>query len=186
MISLRFLALLPLLLLMLSSCKKDDNKPLSGNEITLSSKKLGSQVFYTLGYSFEKSQFFQRMGSNTDIDIYLTELLTPAGSLAGVQFSTNSVSETVYGFFLNGEFSDQESAENYYNSYVTAVEPDEYLTLTDTVKQFQVYTFKTWKSNYVKFIVRDIRKYTGFAPSDYIEVDIRYFIQRDGSDKLSE
>jgi len=174
-----------ILLILLSSCKKDNSGVPPSNEITLNSKKLGTQVYYSMGYSFEKGDFFQRIGSSTDIDIYLVELLKPKGELDGVQFSTNSLSETTYGFYLNDQFQSLAAAEDFYNNYSLAYAP-EYVTLTDTVKRFQVYTFRTWKSNYVKFLVKDIRVIDNGSPANYIEADIKYFIQQDGSENLAE
>ncbi|MCB8995084.1 MAG: hypothetical protein H6538_05710, partial [Bacteroidales bacterium] len=108
----------------------------------------------------------------------------PSGVPVGVQFSTNSVSES-YGFYLNAGFDNLNDAEDYYRNYIKAYYPS-FTTLTDTVKTYQVYTFQTWKLNYVKFLVRDIRAISKNDIADYFEVDIEYFIQRDGSDNLSE
>jgi hypothetical protein len=162
------------------SCKKDKPVLSSSAEITLSSKLIGNQTYYSVGYSFEKQDFFQRTGSSSDIDIYLVRLLKPSGELTGVQFSTNSISESTYGFYLNGEFDSMTAAEEYYKNYTVANAP-EYVTLTDTIEKYQVYTFRTWKSNYVKFLVKDLRVINAGDIPDYFEVDIEYFIQRDGS-----
>ncbi len=164
----------------MTSCKKEKSGLTQSNEITLSSETLGAQPYYSLGYSFESQEFFKRIGSSTDIDIYLNEILVPSGEPVGVQFTTNSVSESTYGFYLNGGFDNLGLAEEFYINYNTATFPS-YETLTDTVKKYQVYTYRTWKSNYVKFIVKDMRVIYLGDLADYIEVDIEYFIQRDGS-----
>jgi hypothetical protein len=175
-----------LLFFMTYSCKKEKPAPFSGTEITLSSKLFGDQNYYSIGYSFEKQDFFQRTGSTSDIDIYLVRLLNPAGELSGIQFSTNSVSESTYGFYMNAEFDSLSGVQEYYNDYAIAVAPEsEYVTLTDTIRKYQVYTFRTWKKNYVKFFVKDLRAYYEGNFVDYFEADIEYFIQRDGSVNLS-
>jgi hypothetical protein len=172
-----------IMVLTVFSCKEDNPNPTPTDEITLSSKTLGTQPYYSEGYSFERQVFYPRISSGTEIDIYLNELLKLSGEPTGVQFSTNIISETNYGFYLNAEFDNLTDAENYFNNYTTAVFPS-FVSLTDTVKAYQVYTFRTWKSNFVKFVVKDIRTYKEGNIADYLEVDIKYFIQRDGSVNL--
>ncbi len=162
------------------SCKKDNGNPSHTNEITLSSQTFGTQPYYIMGYSFEYQDFYERISSGSEIDIYLNEILNTKGELTGVQFSTNTVSESTYGFYLNAEFLDLAGAEEFYNNYNQAAFP-EFVTLTDTIKAFQMYTFRTWKANYVKFFVKEIRVYNEGDRAEYMEVDIKYFIQRDGT-----
>ncbi len=182
----KWLLLLPLLSVLLLSCNKDDDKLSSGGKITLSSETFGSP-YYVMGYSFETQGFYKRLSSGNDVDIYLNEIIKPSGALFGVQFATNSLSESAHGFSLTSAFSDAASAEAFYNAY-TRAETGEggFVTLTDTVRLYQVYTCKTWKDHYVKFLVRDIRPVEKDGIADHMEVDIEYFIQRDGSDKLTE
>lgn len=165
------------------SCKKEDPSPTPSDEITLSSKTFGTQPYYSEGYSFETQEFYPRISSGTEIDIYLNELLKVNGEPVGVQFSTNTISESTFGFYLNFEGSDLNSASEYFNNYTEAFAP-EYVTLTDTIREFQVYTFRTWKSNYVKFFVKEIRVIKEEDVIEYLEVDIKYFIQRNGSKNL--
>ena len=179
---LMFYLILPLFITI--SCNKDKLNTTPSNKITLSSKTFGTIPYYPYGYSFEKQAFFQRIVTSSDIDIYLNELLNTRGELTGVEFSTNTISESTYGFYLNEEFANLAAAEEFYTNYSEAYFP-EYVSLTDTIKLFQVYTFRTWKKNYVKFLVKDIRVYNKVDLADYIEVDIEYFIQRDGSVNLT-
>jgi hypothetical protein len=172
------------LLFVSSSCKKDNEEP-STSDITLSSKKFDPQNFYVMGYSFEYQDYIKTYSSSSEVDIYLIDILNPNGGLSGVQFSTSTSSESIYGFSLDSTFADYLSAEQYYDNYSIA-KADEYETITDTVFKYQVYTFRTRKSNYVKFIVKEIRVYTENGIADYIEVDLKYFIQRDGSTDLAE
>lgn len=165
------------------SCKKEEPSPTPSDEITLSSKTFGTQPYYSEGYSFETQEFYPRISSGTEIDIYLNELLKVNGEPIGVQFSTNTISESTFGFYLNFEGTDLNSASEYFNNYSEAFAPD-YVTLTDTIREFQVYTFRTWKSNYVKFFVKEIRVIKEEDVIEYLEVDIKYFIQRNGSKNL--
>ena len=167
------------------ACKKEEKKIYPGGEITLSSQTFGTMVYYSLGYSFEKEEYVQTLGSSEIIDIYLVETNTISGALTGVQFATKQIPDSTYGFYLNGIFPTPADAEDYYNNYTSAVAP-QYQVLTDTVKVNQVWTFRTYKKNYVKILVKDMRTiYTG-QTADYIEADIRYFIQRNGSLDLTE
>jgi hypothetical protein len=166
------------------SCEEGDPELSSGSKITLSSQTFGTQPYYSFGYSFETQEFIKRINSGTEIDIYLNEIVNPKGELIGVQFATNTISETTFGFYLNTTSEDSIKAKNYYDNYIVADFP-EYVELTDTIKEFQVYTFRTWKLNYVKFYVSDIRILYSGERADFMEVDLEYFIQRDGSDNLA-
>jgi len=181
----RSFALLPILFMSIcvSSCNNDNEENPTTNIITLSSETFGNQPFYTYGYSFEQEKFLQRISSGSEIDIYLAEVLNPMGELIAVEFSTNTVSESTFGFYLNAEFNNETSASDYYTKYIDADFP-EYSSLSDTIKVFQVYTFRTWKSNFVKFWIKDLKLFYSADKPDYYKVDIEYFIQRDGTEKL--
>jgi hypothetical protein len=166
------------------SCSEDKPEPSAISKITLSSETFGTQTYYSMGYSFETQEFLKRIGSGSEIDIYLNEILNPQGELTGVQFATNTISESTFGFYLNATLEDSVEAKNYYDNYIVADFP-EYVPLSDTIKEFQVYTFRTWKLNYVKFFVSDIRVFYSGDRADFMEVDLEYFIQRDGSDNLA-
>jgi len=166
------------------SCKKDSEEP-PKTDITLSSKKFDPQNFYVMGYSFEYQNFIKTYSTSSEVDIYLIDVLNPKGELSGVQFSTSTSAETIYGFSLDSTFSDYLSAEQYYDNY-TIAQVDEYKTITDPILEFQVYTFRTRKSNYVKFFVKEIRVFTQDGLADYMEVDIKYFIQGNGTTDLTD
>ncbi len=167
------------------SCKKEDKSLHPSGDITLSSRTLGTMVYYSMGYSFELEEYIQTLNSPEIIDIYLIETSTVSGVLTGVQFATKEIPESTYGFYFNKDFANFSDAVTYYSNYNTAVAPV-FTVLTDTVRANQVWTFKTWKKNYVKILVKDIRTINIGQIPDYIEVDIRYFIQRDGSLNLTE
>jgi hypothetical protein len=169
------------------SCTKDGDKLTSGGEITLSSEKFGTQFYYSMGYSFETQEFNKTNGSGTAIDIYLNEIIKPSGGVTGVQFATSSLSESDYGFYLNSGFTSPEPAKAYYNAYIKADVPGSaFVALTDTVKPYQVYTFLTHSDHYVKILVKEIRTVQKDGLDHHMDVDIEYFIQRDGTDKLSD
>jgi hypothetical protein len=174
-----------ILLALTVSCKEDEPEMVNSKDITISSKTLGTVYYYSLGFSFEQADFIPTLGTNEIIDIYLVEATKISGELTGVQFATKEIPESTFGFYNNGGFSDLGAAEEFYNNYITANAP-QFSVLTDTVRANHVWTFKTYQKNWVKILVKDVRTiYSGQTP-DYMEVDIRYFIQRDGSDNLNE
>jgi len=176
-----------LLLLTGSSCeKKEEPEPSPKGDITLSSKILGSTIFYTFGFSFEEEKFISSMEASPVTDIKLVKKPIPSG-FAGVQFSTETNLDESYGFYRNESFNNSADALQYYNTYNKAVFPQFSALTEDTIKSNEVWTFRTFKKNYVKILVKDIRNYyLGSPTANYTEVDIKYFIQRDGPDNLTE
>jgi hypothetical protein len=173
------------IILVSASCKKEDKAILPQTDITLSSKTLMDVEYYSFGYSFELQKFVKKTLNPPDIiDIYLNKIITISGELTGVQFATKELMETT-GFYRNQSFDNIADALQFYNNYTTAIIP-QFSILTDSVAANQVWTFKTWKKNYVKFLVKDVRKIYSGPKVDYFEVDIKYFIQRDGSTNLTE
>jgi hypothetical protein len=173
-------------ILLSTSCKKEDKSTVPEADITLSSKTLMDIEYYSFGYSFELQKFVKKTLNPPDIiDIYLNKIISVSGKLTGVQFATNEVPASASGFFRNNSFANSADAVIFYDNYTTAIAP-QLSILTDTVKANQIWTFKTWKNNYVKFLVKEVRKVPDGSSGDYIEVDIKYFIQRDGSTNLIE
>ena len=169
------------------SCKKNGkNEPDIKGNITLSSKILGSQVYYSNGYSFEKEIFISTLNPPDIIDIYLVSNFS--GSLpTHVQFATKEIPETTYGFHMNAIFTDSLDALAYFNNYRTAVNLiPPFTILTDTVRKNQIWTFRTWKDNYVKILVKNVRPVSSSSSENHFEVDIKYFIQPDGSAIFTE
>ena len=168
-----------------ASCKKDKPEITQKADITLSSKALGDVVYYILGYSFELQKYVKTLLTNEISDIYLVEVVSTTGELKGTKFASKEVAESPSGFYLNNTFTNSTDALEFYNSYTTAVAP-QISVLSDTVKANQVWTCKTYMKNYVKILVKDVRIVSDGSSIDHMEVDIKYFIQRDHSTNLSE
>lgn len=183
----QFLFLISFFLLVNISCKKNGkNEPDIKRNITLSSEILGSQFYYSYGYSFEKEIFISTLNPPDIIDIYLVSNFSDSQP-THVQFATKEIPGTTYGFHMNAIFTDSLNALTYFNNYRTAVNLiPPFTILTDTIRKNQIWTFSTWKDNYVKILVKNVRLVSTSSSENHIEVDIKYFIQRDGSAIFTE
>ena len=186
MIKLKLFIITFFLLLNISCKKNGKNEPDINGDITLSSKILGSQIFYSNGYSFEKEIFISTLNPPDIIDIYLISSYS-GSQTTHVQFATKEIPGTTYGFHMNAIFSDSLDALAYFNNYRTAVDIiPPFTILTDTIRKNQIWTLRTWKDNYVKILVKNVRPVSISPSENHIEVDIKYFIQRDGSAIFTE
>lgn len=152
--------------------------------MTVSSEIFGSAVYYVNGYSFEEEKYVSTMNSGGSVaDIIPENVLKVNGEVTGMILSAQGVN--TYGFYKNFESSVLAEAENFFNNYLN-VEADPLYPLSDTLKAGQVYTFRTYKKNYVKILVKDVRIQNDSPLKDYVEADLRYFIQRDGAEIFDE
>lgn len=170
------------LLVFLASCSSKSESPVVNEDtVTLSTEFFGNNVYYVYGYSFElgKEVTVSFPATGQDADIVPLRSQQPDGSVIGAQFST--MGNNPYGFNLKGSFSTLQEAADFYNS-LTSVEDTAWNNLTDMLAPFQVYVFKTYKNDYVKFMVTSVNIVdTGTPTENYVEVEIKYIIQRDGS-----
>lgn len=165
---------------LVSACEEKENPPGQVGEVTISSEIFGSTVYYVNGYSFEEEKYVPSLNPGGSVaDIIPVNELKVTGEVIGMAFSAGPGNS--YGFYKNFESSDLQSAEEFYNNY-TQVETNGLSQLTDTIEAGQVYTFQTYKENWVKFLVRDVRIMKESALSDYVEADIIYNIQRNGTE----
>ncbi|MGC9341378.1 MAG: hypothetical protein ACP5E3_01615 [Bacteroidales bacterium] len=180
----RYLFILTLGVFFLTACEKEDNTPDQKGEVTISSEIFGSTVYYVNGFSFEEEKYVPSLNPGGSVaDVIPVNELEVTGEVFGMAFSAGP--GNTYGFYKNFESSNLQEAENFYASY-SQVETGELSELTDTLEAGQVYTFKTYKENYVKFLIRDVRLMKQSALSDYVEADIVYNIQRNGTDVFED
>jgi hypothetical protein len=176
--------ILLLLILLLSACEEKEDPPGKEGEVTISSEIFGSTVYYVNGYSFEEEKYVPSLNPGGSVaDIIPVNELKVTGEVIGMAFSAGPGNS--YGFYKNYESTDLQAAESFYNNY-TRVEISDLSELTDTLRAGQVYSFQTYKENWVKFLVREIRLMKESALSDYVEADIVYNIQRNGSEVFEE
>ncbi len=162
------------------SCEREESPPGNKGSATISSELFSTgMTYYVLGFSFEADDFARYPGTDKMVDFVPVNDKNAGGEVTGVYFEKTGTTQN--GFHKNGDFQDLNSAQEYYENYKDSVQGP-LVSLTGNISPFQVYTFKTTKGNYVKFLVkevRDIEDVTG--DTDHFEVDITYYIQRDGS-----
>lgn len=168
----------------LSGCEERSPEPKNSGTITLSSESYGTTSYYRMGFSLEDDKFYQFPVKTIKEmpDIFLLDLPKPPLNELIAFVSTETGSSA--GIFKNADFENLAEAENYFNNYILVTEGI-YENQSDTIESFQVYTLKTARNNYAKLLITDVRQLGGISSSDYLEVVIEYFIQRDGSLNLS-
>lgn len=171
-------------LAILSGCEEKKPEINNRGEITLSSESYGTTSYYRMGFSLEEEQFYQFPVKTTKEipDIFLVDLPKPPLNDLISFLSTETGSSG--RIFKNADFENLTEADNYFNNYILVAEGI-FENQSDTIENFQVYTLKTARNNYAKLLIREVRQLGGISSSDYMEVDIKYFIQRDGSLNLS-
>ena len=174
----RIVLLTCLLLIFITACEKKDDSLRTSGEVTVSSERKFTTIWETNGFSFEKNEFVKVFIGNEDVDIVPYNITDLQNTPLGMRLSTNSTNN--FGFHLNEEFSNLTAAENYFNSYLSAQAPS-FVTITDTIRPFQIFTMKTNRGNWVKFLVKETRTKNPGSQSTYYEADLKYVIQRNGT-----
>ncbi len=176
-----------LVLLMAGSCEGDKNSPVTNtDEITLSTQLFdtGPTGYEVFGYSFELGKKISNLDKSQVADVIPQQVLHIDGSVIGAQLSAGG--NNPYGFYKNRDFATLEEATNFYDSYHDAVDGP-WESLTDTLAPFQVYTFRTFRDNYVKFMVTGVNIVSASSPENsYVRIRIQYYIQQDGSAVFDE
>ena len=170
-----------LLLVLLSCSKKNENPVVNQEQITVV-RNFMDNVYDVLGYSFELSKAVSVLDTKQVPDIIPTRIQNPDGSVLGAQFSVGG--NNPYGSHKLGAFATLQEAADFYDSVAT-IDETSWESLSDTLAPFQVYAFKTYKENYVKFMITSVTIIDGPTPQDsYVDIDLKYVIQRDGCQKL--
>ncbi len=179
----RFTLYIFLLIIVISCSKKNENPLVSESEITISTEFFGS-IYYVYGYSFELAKSISSQDTKLVSDIVATRIQYPDGTVLGAQLTAGS--NNPYGFNKLGDFATLQAANAYYDAY-KEVKDSAWESLSDTLVPFQVYAFRTYRDNFVKFMITGVTIVNAATPSDnYVEIDLKYFIQRDGSAIFSE
>ncbi len=179
-IPLNFLKYILLFFFIALSCEKEELSPGNKGSATISSELFTTGLtYYVFGFSFEADDFARYPGTDKMVDFFPVNEKNAAGEVTGVYFDKTGTTQN--GFHKNGDFQDLNSVQEYYDNYMDPVQGP-LVSLTGNISPFQVYTFKTTKDNYVKFLVKDVRSIEDVSENtDHVEVDISYYIQRDGS-----
>lgn len=173
---------------LLVSCEEEQKEPGSSGNVTLSSRKLGTNIFYVIGFSFERGEEVPTTGSNgvlPDIVAQNIEVRNPVSGVWELEgLVLTSANNNPNGFVLNQKFQDLDQAREWFDGYTEAEYTNPFWR-TDTLRPepvFSVYTYKTISNNYVKFLIRDV----DLSGDDYGEVVLDYRIQRDGSTQFTD
>lgn len=164
-------------ILSLVSCEKD-NPVVNTGKITISTRKYLSAVYYVKGYSFENSKYVDVILLTEEADIAPVDSINLSGNAVGIKLSV--LSNNPNGFYLNGKFSNEEEANTFFKNYKIADYPSSN-PLTGLLEPYDIFTLKTIKNNYVKFMITDVRKI-----SDFFEADLKYIIQKNGTNEFPE
>ena len=179
--------LLWLVLFAFYSCEEESTEPKDSGEITLSSRILGTQIYYVNGFSFERDEMIPTTGSNgymPDIVAENIEIRDPFTGELGIALVLRSATTNPNGFVLNRKFQDLDEAQQWFDNYAE-VEFDNPFWRTDTLTSdpvYPIYTYRTTADNYVKMLIKDVN----IIGSDYGEVVLEYRIQRDGSTTFTD
>jgi hypothetical protein len=165
--------------LAINSCEENNGDDRPKGEVTISSEILGTNVYYVNGFSFEEEEYVPSLNSGSDVpDIIPENILEVSGEVIGMALSAGPGNP--YGFYKNFESNNIAEAEEFYDNY-TEAEAVNFSSLSDTLEAGQVYTFRTYKDNFVKFLVKDVRLESGGTLTGHAEADLKYSIQRDGT-----
>lgn len=176
-----------LILLIAGSCEGDKKTPVpSTDEITVSTQLFdtGPTGYEVFGYSFELGKKISILDKSQVADVIPQQVLRIDGTVIGAQLSVGG--NNPFGFYKNRDFATLEEATNFYNAYHDAVDGP-WESLTDTLAPYQVYTFRTFNENYVKFMITGVNIVNASSPeSSYVKINLRYHIQQDGSAVFDE
>lgn len=172
----------PLLLLLVVcfSCKKDvPLVPVNGT-ITLSGMINGTAPdYYVYGFNFATGSTQKCYLTSSSADLVVISIQDPAGDVTGAFFENPQGLDAINLTDYNANLS---SAEDLFTNYSEVVVTS-FTSLTDTVKQGQLYTFRTAGSKYGKFLVKGVNIVAN-GSSQYAEVTIEWQFQPNGTTKF--
>lgn len=168
-----------------SACSGPGGADLKG-EMNLSSQLFGTENYYLFGFSYEEADLFKYpFGGETVPDIINEGFLVIDGSdlraLPG--FATP---EGINGFALAGSFESQEDARAFFNSYDQVEDGLQFVQISDTVRENQVWVQQSSLGNYAKLLIRKVSSFEVETGRPYSEVILDYVYQPDGSTTFPE
>jgi hypothetical protein len=172
--------LLIALTMMLAGCKLLRGPDRTG-EFRLSSEKFLAESYYLFGYSYEDSEFYRYPYKQDPIPDIINEgfrVIEEGGQYELPGFNTPG---QMNGFALLGTFESLADARTLYNDYKKVGDDLQFVTVSDTVKQYQVWVQQTVVGNYVKLLVKEVKSLEGEEGNKYSEALIEYTYQPNGS-----
>ena len=140
--------LLMALVLIITGCDSWFGPDTKG-EITLSSEKLGSEVYYVKGYSYEKNEFYRFPHEKDPIPDIINEGTRVLQGETTVELPSFTTPDYTNGFALVGEFNNVEDARDFYRDYKKVEENLQYAVETGIVEAYQVWIQKTSEGSVV-------------------------------------
>lgn len=175
----RFVLLLALALLSFG-CKMFRGPDKKG-EITLSSEKFGTEVYYLLGYSYEDSEFYKFPYEKDPVPDIINEGTRVLQGESTIELPSFNTPGQTNGFALVGEFLNLEDAREFYKDYTRVEEGLQFAVETGIVEANQVWVQKTSNGNYVKLLLKEVESLEGEGGDKYSEVLVDYTYQPNGS-----
>jgi hypothetical protein len=162
--------ILPLLILIQASCKKD-NTPDNSGTVTIDNTTLFAQTYYVYGFLFSEGKEVSTLDSpppDITVDSDGTNLLLQANNLKN-------------SFYKAGEYPDASSAETAYKNLTTASIPEtNWLGLAIPLKKNQVWIYRSGTNHYAKFrIISTIAEIR--SERNYAECTFEWAYQPDGT-----
>ncbi len=179
----KFIIIVSLLIYMGCDNSIEHAKSKTAGEITLNNDEYNSKIF---GFSFSTADLIEYPNSESlTPDIILMAELDGNGNTKSIYLS--SCMQTKQSFILMEQFSDLESAENYFYTLSEASE-DGYEIYALQVKEYQVWSVKTVDDKYGKILIlnteRDENILKPISTNSYGEVTFRWVYQPNGSKKF--
>jgi hypothetical protein len=161
-------------------CKKNSGPDRTG-AFVLSSQLYGVESYYIYGYRFEDSEMYRYPFAGDPLPDIINEGFLAIDGENLVSYPGFNTPAQENGFALAGEFGSLDEARTFYNGY-TEVGPElEFVTVSDTVKLFQVWIQQTSAGNFAKMLIKEIHEFQSEGGRKYNDVVIDYTYQPDGS-----
>jgi len=165
----------------LVSCSKNDSPKYSGESVITTRLYISGSDYITYGFSFKKAKnipYSMSMQTNDFVDIIALPLTNNENKLTGVIFSSTPQNDKA--FLTNGEFSDENTAISFFNNY-KEVTGFLFKPLSDTIKVYQVLTYKSLTPTYAKILITSVKFLPDNLTGQYAEVTFRWVYQPDGT-----
>ena len=165
------------------ACEKDDNGIMNTGEVILSSDRILTDTYRSVGFSFNqgKNVPFPAIGGVVP-DIVVINETDLEGYITGASFTCPN---NLFAFHLEGSYSSLPEALTAFNEY-NEVTAEDFTALANPVILYQVWTVQTAAQKFAKLVIKGIQIKTDNPVSDYVEVNVEYQYQPDGTKIFSE
>ena len=163
--------IIPILIIFLTGCQKDESPPLSGN-VTLDNTLYGNGPYYELGYSFVLAEKLSTLEFPAP-DITIDNDDVPGN----LMFEANNRSNS---FFLVGEYLPAEALQTFNGLTTIAIQEQQWQGIGHAVRPNQVWIYRSGTEHYAKIRIISTKSESQ-SPRDYAECTFDWMYQSDGS-----